>query len=126
LAISRIRIEFHGVKDVLADYKEFINLALTTPSAEQYQEHIRQLGLKQAKLIGSVMRSLSYKVSENDIQAEAYTATGFAERERLYLNSLIAMRNIAATLSSQLDILRQQAGHPPLSVIRVTCSSLSP
>jgi len=53
------------------------------------------------------MRSAGLKLSEGDIQTQAYVSEGFVARDNLYLDMLRALPEIAATMKTQVGLTQQ-------------------
>jgi hypothetical protein len=99
VAINLIPAEFNDQADVIAAWRAYYALVRERPDAH---DHERRTNVAQAALIYQVMRSVGLKLSEGDIQTEAYVSQGFLDRDNLYLASLKAMPEIAVAMKAQL------------------------
>lgn len=100
-AINLIPIEFNGVNAVTTAWSNYIQHVSSQCPPGGETRHAERSSTLQTKLISAMMKNLNLKVSEADLQADAYVSTGFAQRDRLYIDSLIAQRDIANALKAQ-------------------------
>jgi hypothetical protein len=105
LAINLIPAEFNDEHDVLSAWTRYHQLVREEHSTPETQkEHEKRVGAAQSKLIFETMRTIGLKLSECDIQSQAYVSRGFVNRDNLYLESLKAMREIAEALKQQVKL----------------------
>ncbi len=109
IAINLVPVEFSKCKKVMQAWREYIETVRYRPSSENQQEHLRILNAKQTALIFQIMRSLKFNLSETDIQTNAYIAGGYINRDNLYLDSLLAMREIADAIKLQNEFIRSSS-----------------
>src|SRR5882724_8320912 len=95
VAINMVPVEFNDHAAVMEAHSTYLEAVRYTPSRENAAAHDAQVRGKQSKLIFEIMQSLGFRISESEIQTEGYVASGFANRDRLYLDSLVALRELA-------------------------------
>jgi hypothetical protein len=108
-AINLIPAEFHSCPGVIKAWKDYLSHVTTDPSAERRERHFQESGVKLTALIYQILRTLGVTFSESDIQLTTYQSRGFIDRDNLYLASLQATTEIAASLKEQTAILRDNA-----------------
>jgi hypothetical protein len=101
VAINLIPLEFNDCKKVMDAWKKFIGYVSLKPSQENAANYYKQQDAAQTKLIFEITKVLELNISETEIQVEAYTSKGYADRDNLYIDSLIAMREIANSLKNE-------------------------
>jgi hypothetical protein len=107
IAINLIPAEFNDQKEVMEEWRKYHALVRQHPDEQSQPDHIKRMTVAQSALIFQVMRSVGLKMSEGDIQTEAYVSQGFLYRDALYLASLKAMPEIAETLKDQRKLTQQ-------------------
>ena len=118
-AINMIPIEFADNIGVLKAHREFIQSAYATGDDDEALSQTR--GIKQTRLIYEMARSLGFDIRETDLQTEAYTATGFVERDLLMLDGHRAWRDIANLLFVQARQAEgQQLSDDELQFLRIS------
>jgi hypothetical protein len=74
----------------------------------QQPDHDKRVSAAVSGMIFQVMRSAGLtNLSEGDIQTQAYVSQGFADRDKLYLDSLAALPAIAATMEKQRQLTQR-------------------
>ena len=101
IAINLVPVEFNRKKEVMKSWREYIETVRFKQTPQNQEEHYKLMVAKQTTLIYEIMKSLGFKLSETDIQTNAYASEGFINRDNLYLNSLRAMCDIAEHLKQQ-------------------------
>lgn len=107
-AINLIPIEFHKNSKVMDAYNKYIDSVRYSPSPENLESHIQGTFAYQTKLIFEVLKDSGFDIPETTLQTTAYASIGFVERDTIYLDSLRATKEIAATLKEQTRILKGQ------------------
>lgn len=104
-AVNLIPVEFAAHPKVIAAHKEYHRAirreAPLTP--EGHANANLELAQTQTKLISAVLSAVGMNVSEADLAAEAYAASGFIARDNLWLDSLRAQVRTAEALEKSLD-----------------------
>ena len=100
-AINMIPIDFNRQKKIMLAWQAYIDEIRYRSAPENVEEHNKQIITKQTKLIFEVMRHLGYSLSETDIQATAYAAGGFVERDNLMIRAWHSWTRIADALENQ-------------------------
>lgn len=98
VAINTIPIEFNKSKAVMLAWQVYIEAVRYKPSPENAESQLKDLLIKQTKLIFEIMRELGFNLSETDIQNSAYAAGGFIERDNIMLDGFRAWPRIATAL----------------------------
>lgn len=101
VAINLVPVEFNKSQKIMAAWKDYIDTVRYTPTTDNQDSHNKLMMAKQTTLIYRIMKYLGFELSETDIQTSAYAAGGFIQRDNLYLDSLMAMREIAETMKQQ-------------------------
>jgi len=97
-AINLIPVEFSKSRPVMTAYKEFIEAA-STPSTPETQASVwANIGTKNTRLIFEIARFLGFPLRETDLQTQAYSSSGWGERDRLFLDSQRAGRDLVNVL----------------------------
>ena len=107
-AINMIPVDFNRQRSIMAAWHAYIESIRYQPSPENVDESLKQAVSKQTKLIFEIMRFLGYRISESDIQATAYAAGGFIERDNIMIRAWQSWPRIADALESQSEV-----GFPP-------------
>lgn len=104
-AINLVPVEFHDEPRVIEAFKEYSRLirreepqtanGLITFNSENLAA--------QTKLLSAILQAIGMKVSEADLQIEAYAAGGMVARDKLYLDSLAAQGRIATALEKSIE-----------------------
>ena len=97
VAINLIPAEFNDNNKVMEAWRAY-HAVVREPASEA---QARRAEVSQAALIFSIMRSLGLKLSEGDIQVQAYISQGYADRDKLYLDSLQALIRLANAMEQQ-------------------------
>lgn len=108
-AINLIPIEFRGNADVLDAHKAFIVAASVRSTPDTASTDGRNTGIKTVRLIFEVGKALGFDIRETDIEYDAYTSSGWGERERLALDSQRAARDLVNILDLNVRLV---AGSP--------------
>ena len=115
-AINLIPAEFNSQKKVMEAWRNYHALVREQHTGKAAQEdHNKRITAAQSNLIYEIMRSVGLRLSEADIQTQVYISQGFIDRDALYLASLAAMPDIAATMRRQSQLteaLLQGMGRP--------------
>jgi hypothetical protein len=121
-AINLIPIEFNNQPKVMAAWRLYGERVNQHPTTEQQVDHQKRITAAQSGIIFEAMRSAGLSnLSEGDIQTQAYVSQGFVDRDTIYIESLRALPQIAATLEQQraltqsiVDALPQRAPAAPV------------
>ena len=105
LAINLIPVEFNDCREVMTAWREFNLLTNTHVPPERQADHQQRIVVKQTGLIYQMMLAVGLKLSEGEIQTESYISQGFVQRDSIYLDSLVAMRDVANALARQNQLL---------------------
>lgn len=108
IAVNMVQLEFNRHEKIMAAWRAYMALVRFEPTAENKEVQQTQIAAKQATLIFEIAKSLGFKISETDIQTEAYVAKGYIARDNLYLESLLAMVSIANTMKQQHQLIANQ------------------
>lgn len=104
VAVNLIPADFNNQPAVMGAwrrYHEIVRERVDVP------DHEKRLNAGQSAMIFQVIRSAGLQFSESDIQAQAYVSEGFVTRDNLYLDSLRAMPELAATLKKQHELMQK-------------------
>ena len=112
VAINLIPVEFNDDAKVMEAWRRYIEVVQVRPSPENEEQHNRELGVRQTKLIYAMMQSLGFNLAETDIQTSAYVADGFIRRDNIMIGSWLAMTDIAHSLRAQSAYLGVQVMEP--------------
>jgi hypothetical protein len=104
-AINLIPLEFNNCEEVMTAWRAYTTLVRIRP--DQQADHQKRMEVAQARLIYEAMVASGLKLSEGDIQTTAYVSDGFANYQRVYIESLQAMPQIAETLKKQAALTEQ-------------------
>ncbi|HEY4940539.1 MAG TPA: DUF6680 family protein [Rhizomicrobium sp.] len=96
-AINLIPVYFNKHAKVMAAWQNYMNAVRFKPAPGDEAAQNVQTSAKQTALIFSIMNALHLKLSESEIQSEAYISGGFVARDSLYLSSLSATVDLAAS-----------------------------
>lgn len=107
LAINLIPVEFNDCHAVMTAWREFNLLTNTHVPPEREADHHQRVIVKQTTLIYQMMLAVGLKLSEGEIQTESYISQGFVRRDNLYLDSLLAMRDVADALARQTALMER-------------------
>jgi hypothetical protein len=102
VAINLIPAEFNSQAEVMEAWRKYHTLVRERPAAEGQSDHQRRISVAQAALIYRMMLSTGLKLSEGDIQTEAYVSQGFVERDAIYQASLKALPELADAMKAQV------------------------
>ncbi|QCB53833.1 hypothetical protein E5675_04895 [Sphingopyxis sp. PAMC25046] len=105
VAINLVPVEFNKSPKVMAAYREFIHAVQNPENAAPETPALQSTAIKTTKLIFEIVRDLGFNIQESDIQHAGYAASGFIERDNLFLDSQRAMRNVADILWIQTRLL---------------------
>jgi hypothetical protein len=105
VAINLIPVEFRGCKAVLSAHREFIESVNRNLDGINDETIRTDWGIKSVRLVHEVAKSLKYDLRETDFQTTHYSSGGWSERERIFLDSQKAMRDIAINLKLQSRLL---------------------
>jgi hypothetical protein len=103
-AINLIPAEFNDQKEVMDAWRKYHSLVREHPDEQSRADHTKRTTVAQSALIYQIMRSVGLKLSEGDIQTEAYVSQGFVDRDALYIASLQALPEIAAAIKAQVGL----------------------
>jgi len=98
-----IPVDFNKQRPIMAAWHAYIESIRFQPSATNVEESYKQAVSKQTKLIFEIMKFLGYRISETDIQATAYAAGGFIERDNIMIRAWQAWPRIADALELQVE-----------------------
>jgi len=87
----------------MAAWRNYLDAVRFKPVPGDEQAHEKRIIAKQTALIFSIMEALNLKLSESEIQAEAYISGGFVTRDSIYIASLQAMPEIAQAMKRSAD-----------------------
>lgn len=103
-AINLIPVEFFDKPNVMEAYNAY-QAAISQARPVLQDDVVRQdqeVARKQTKLISAVLECIGMRVSEADLAAQPYAASGMIARDNLYLESLIAQKRIAEALEKSV------------------------
>jgi hypothetical protein len=108
-AINLVSVEFNDKPAVMEAWRRFLGLVnQRVPDTQEAQaQHEKLMEVAKARLIFEAMKAAGLKASEGDIQVESYVSQGLMDRDAIYLQSLQAMPEIAATLARQAELTQQ-------------------
>jgi hypothetical protein len=107
-AINLIPAEFHDQSEVMGAWRKYHERVNEHGDAAHEPDRQKRITAAQSGLIFQIMRSVGLKnLSEGDIQTQAYVSQGFVDRDMLYLDSLRAMPQIAATMEKQRELTQR-------------------
>jgi hypothetical protein len=106
-AINLIPAEFNSQPEVMAAWRRYHDLVNQHPTPADLPDHQKRMSVAQSALIFQIMVSLGLKLSEGDIQTQAYISQAFVERDTLYLKSLQALPEMAATMKEQVALTQR-------------------
>lgn len=98
VAINMVLIEFRKVKRVRDARKAYVDFASLTPAPGAEARHQEQLLTRQTALVYEVVRSMGFDITEGELSTQVYVASGYMNRDNLYINSLRATCEMAADL----------------------------
>lgn len=110
MAINMVELEFNDRKDVMQARREYLDLVSQDVSEDRRADHQLKTNAKQATMIFGMMKAVGLKASESDIHTNAYVSKGFLDRDNLYLDSLLAMREVAEALKVSNWLVAQSMG----------------
>ena len=105
-AINLVPIEFHSDKSVVAAYNAYIAVVKFPPTEDNKEIYYKELIAKQTNLIFKILKSTGFNIQETDLLTYAYASDALVQRDNLYLESLLATKEIASTLREQTEILK--------------------
>ncbi|GGD92343.1 hypothetical protein GCM10011515_10060 [Tsuneonella deserti] len=82
-------------------YKEFIEAINVSLDGVNDERIVKNTETKTIRLVFEIARSLGFGIRETDLQTTGYASSGWAERERLLMDSQKAMRDVATQLMLQ-------------------------
>ncbi len=100
-AVNMVPLEFASHRAVLDAHRAFIASAYKKDAEEGSNDQSQDTAIKQTRLIYEMAHALGFKIRETDLQTEGYTATGFVERDKIFLDAHRAWRDIANLLFIQ-------------------------
>jgi hypothetical protein len=100
-AIREVAVEFRNDQAVMSAHREFLDAANLGPSGP-----VEMTAQKLVKLVALLFNRIGSKVSEDDVRGMGFVSVGFAERERLFNETLKAIVRVADTLEAQLNLLK--------------------
>ncbi len=107
-AINLIPVEFNDQPKVIAAWRTYHERAHQRVEAAHQADHDKRITAAQSGLIFEILRSAGLtNISEGDIQTQAYVSEGFIKRDNLYLGSLQALVDIAATMEKQRQLTQR-------------------
>ena len=99
MAINLIPVEFNDQPDVMHAWRKYHEQERERVNPSQEFEHQDRVTVAQSGMIFSVMRSVGLtNLSESDIETQAYLSKKFVERDKVYIDSMRALPEIAATI----------------------------
>lgn len=113
MAINLIEVEFNDCADVMKARREYLDMVSQEPSGERRAEHEQRMLAKQSTMIARMMKAIGLKASESELLTDAYISKGFIARDSLYLDSLVAMRDVASALRISNLLMAQSMGVTP-------------
>ena len=105
VAINLIPVEFNDNKRVMAAWNAYIEKVSQKPATGDEEQHKKIVEARQTNLIFGMMKALDFNLSETAIQTSAYASQGYVDREKIVIDSQLAMPKIASALNRQLEIL---------------------
>jgi hypothetical protein len=112
VAINSIPLDFHENETVMGAWHKYMDAVRFAPSAGNEEPHLSNMRAKQTGLIYAVARDLGYKITENDIQNEAYYSDAFVSRDSNLQEALRALPRIAVCQEQLRDLIRAQRATP--------------
>jgi hypothetical protein len=106
VAINLIPAEFNSQAEIMTAWRRYHDLVSQHPTPADQPDHQRRMAVAQSTLIYQIMVSVGLKLSEGDIQTQAYVSQGFVDRDNAYLKSLQALPEMAATMKEQVELTR--------------------
>jgi len=106
-AINLIPAEFNAEREIMDAWRNYNALVREHPRPELADDHQRRVTAAQSTLIYRVMLSVGLKLSEADIQTQAYISQGFVDRDNLYVKSLAALPELAEALKTQVGLTQR-------------------
>ena len=120
VGVNMTLIEFRKVKRVRDARKDYVEIASHRPQKGDEESHGKTLAAKQTALVYEVARALGFDITEGELTTQSYVAGGWLNRDNLYLDSLLAMREVANATQKSADIAERMLGvistPPPSSV----------
>jgi hypothetical protein len=99
MAINLIPAEFNDRPDVMKAWRKYHEQGRERVEPSQESDHQERVTAAQSGMIFSVMRSVGLtNLSEGDIETQAYLSRKFVERDKVYIDSMRALPEIAATI----------------------------
>lgn len=105
-AVNLIPADFNDQPKVMAAWRRYHAAARERHDKDGQADHQKRLNAAQSSMIFEVMRSVGLEMSEGDIQTEAYVSEGFVERDKIYMESLRALPELAAAMKAQVEFTR--------------------
>ena len=119
-AVNLIPAEFNDQAEVMRAWRAYHAIVRERPTQELRADHERRMNAAQSTMIFQVLRTVGLKLSEGDVQTEAYVSQGLVERDMIYMDSLRALPEIAATMKEQAEttkaLLALAQRRPPVDV----------
>lgn len=104
MAINLIPAEFNDRPDVMQAWRRYHEQGRESVDPSQESDHQDRVTAAQSGMIFSVMRSVGLSnLSEGDIETQAYLSKKFVERDKVYIDSMRALPEIAATIKKHSD-----------------------
>ena len=107
VAINLVPVEFNDSNEVMTAWEKYIDVVRLKPTPENQVSQEILITNSQTALIYRIMKSLGFNLSETSIQSSAYVSEGFIFRDKLYIDSLVAMRDIAEVIKQQNEFMRK-------------------
>jgi hypothetical protein len=98
-AINLLPLEFNNESKVMSAWRAYNERVRQDPKLHDHETRVRAA---QSTMIYEAMACAKLKLSEADIQTQAYISEGFVKRDEIYVNFLLAMPEIAEAMRAQV------------------------
>lgn len=112
-AVNLIEIEFNDCAAVMTARDAYLKMVFEKPAPEREEDHLQRTAVKQAELIHEMMKAVGLKTKIGSIMTDAYVSEGFVKRDAIYLDSLVAMRDVASALQESNRLMSGQVAEDP-------------
>ena len=104
MAVNLIPAEFNDRPDVMKAWRTYHEQDRESGDSSQESERQHRVTVAQNGMIFSIMRSVGLtNLSEGDIETQAYLSKKFVERDKVYIDSMRALPEIAATMKKHRE-----------------------
>ena len=104
MAVNLIPAEFNDRPDVMKAWRRYHEQDRESVDSSQQNDHQDRVTAAQNGMIFSIMRSVGLtNLSEGDIETQAYLSKKFVERDKVYIDSMRALPEIAATMKKRKE-----------------------